>query len=187
LRILVANEERKRLEELVRVTTGLGQEVVAREISPSEVAAVARDLNPDVALVGLHDHHTAHALELIGELVREAICPVVAVLDGEDPEFIEDAALSGIFAYVTTLDPDALTSALAVATRRYDQTTVLEAAIGRRALIERAKGVLMERHSIDDAAAFDMLRENARTSGRKVIDVSQALLDAHPLLRDKVT
>ena len=68
--------------------------------------------------------------------------------------------------------------------RRYRQTLALEGAIGRRAVIERAKGVLMERHSVDDTAAFNMLRDNARHSGRKVIDVSESLLRSHPLLRE---
>lgn len=183
LRVLVANEDRTRLEELAEVAMRLGEDVVAREVVPSEIAAAARQADPDVALIGLHDHHTAHALELIAEVVREGICPVIAVLDGEDPTFIDAAAESGIFAYVTSLDPEALQGACAVAMRRYRQTLALEGAIGRRAVIERAKGVLMERHSVDDTAAFEMLRENARKSGRKVIDVSESLLRSHPLLR----
>lgn len=182
LRVLVANEDRTRLEVLAEVAGGLGDDVVAREVLPAEVAAAARDVKPDIALVGLHDHHTEHARELIGEIVREGICPVVAVLDGEDPAFIDAAAQDGIFAYVTSLDPDALQGAVAVALRRYRQALALEAAIGRRAVIERAKGVLMERHSVDEAAAFEMLRDNARASGRKVLEVSESLLRSHPLM-----
>lgn len=185
LRVLVANEERTRLEELAVVAAGLGDEIVAREVLPAEIAAAAREVSPDIALVGLHDHHTEHALGLIAEIVREGICPVIAVLDGEDPSFIESASESGIFAYVTSLDPDALRGAFAVALRRYRETLALEGAIGRRAVIERAKGVLMERHSVDDAEAFDMLRDSARRSGSKVVDVSEALLRSHPLLRER--
>ena len=185
LRVLVANEDRVRLEELAEVAAGLGEEIVAREVVPAEIAAAARQVQPDIAVIGLHDHHTAHALDLIGEVVREGVCPVIAVLDGEDPAFVEAAATSGIFAYVTSLDPEALRGAFDVAMRRYGQTLVLEGAIGRRAVIERAKGVLMERHAVDDAAAFEMLREQARASGRKVFEVSEAVLSAHPLLRTR--
>ena len=183
LRVLVANEDRTRLEILADVASRLGEEVVAREVVPDEIASAARQVQPDIAVVGLHDHHTEHALELIGEVVKEGICPVVAVLDGEDPEFIDAAARSGIFAYVTSLDPDALQGAFAVAMRRYHQTLALEGAIGRRAVIERAKGVLMERHGVDDGSAFEMLRDHARRSGQKVLDVSEALLRSHPLHR----
>jgi response regulator NasT len=185
LRVLVANEDRVRLEELAEVASSLGEEIVAREVVPADIAAAARQVQPDVAVIGLHDHHTAHALELIGEVVREGVCPVIAVLDGEDPTFIEAAAESAIFAYVTSLDPESLRGAFDVAMRRFGQTVALEGALGRRAVIERAKGVLMERHGVDDAAAFEMLREQARTSGRKVFDVSEAVLSAHPLLRPR--
>jgi response regulator NasT len=185
LRVLVANEDRARLETLADVAAGLGEEVVAREVVPEDVAAAVRQVDPDVALVGLHDHHTTHALELIGEIVREGLCPVIAVLDGEDPAFIDTAAENGIFAYVTSLDADSLRGAFAVAMRRYRQTIALEGAIGRRALIERAKGVLMERHGIDEGAAYEMLRDSARSSQRKVVDVSESLLQAQPLLRER--
>jgi response regulator NasT len=185
LRVLVANEDRTRLEVLAQVASRLGDDIVAREVIPADVAAAARQVEPDVALVGLHDHHTEHALGLIGEIVREGICPVIAVLDGEDPGFIDAAARSGIFAYVTSLDPEAIQGAYAVALNRYRQAVTLEDAIGRRAVIERAKGVLMERHAIDDGVAFDMLRDSARRSGRKVVDVSESLLHSHPLMRDR--
>jgi response regulator NasT len=183
LRVLVANEDRTRLEILANVASRLGEDVVAREVVPDEIASAARQVMPDVAVVGLHDHHTEHALELIGEVVKEGICPVIAVLDGEDPDFIEAASRSGIFAYVTSLDPDALQGAFNVAMRRYHQTHQLEGAIARRAVIERAKGVLMERHGVDDGSAFEMLRDHARSSGQKVLDVSEALLRSHPLHR----
>jgi response regulator NasT len=185
LRVLVANEDRVRLEDLAALATSLGDEIVAREVVPSEIAAAARQVQPDVAVVGLHDHHTVHALELIGGVVREGVCPVIAVLDGEDPDFIEAAARSGIFAYITSLDPEALRGAFDVAMRRFGQAAALEGALGRRAVIERAKGVLMERHSVDDGAAFEMLRERARASGCKVVEVSEAVLSAHPLLRNR--
>ena len=55
-------------------------------------------------------------------------------------------------------------------------------AFGRRAVTERAKGILMERHSIDEPAAFEMLREHARSTNRKLVDGASAVLDGHRLL-----
>jgi response regulator NasT len=52
-------------------------------------------------------------------------------------------------------------------------------------VVERAKGVLMERHGVDDTGAYEMLRDNARRSGRKVVEVSEAMLGSHLLLRDR--
>ena len=47
---------------------------------------------------------------------------------------------------------------------------------------ERAKGILMERHSIDENSAFEMLRERSRLDNRKLIDLAAAVVDGHRLL-----
>jgi AmiR/NasT family two-component response regulator len=184
LRVLVANENRERLEEIARVAGGLGHDVVAREIKVADVAEAAAQVRPDLAIVGLHDHHADHALGMIGEIIGQAICPVIAVTDGRDPEFVEQAAASGIFAYTSSFEAEAMRGAIDVALRRFDQAVELESAMARRGLIERAKGVLMERYSVDERAAFAMLRDQSRSSGQKVITISEALLQSHPLLRE---
>jgi response regulator NasT len=91
LRVLIANEKRDRLELLAQVVTGLGHEVIAREIYVKDVGAVTARERPDVALVGL-GLHSEHALELISEIVREASCPVIALLSANDPSYVHEAA-----------------------------------------------------------------------------------------------
>jgi len=58
----------------------------------------------------------------------------------------------------------------------------LEGTFGRRALIERAKGILMERHAVAEDVAFEMLREHSRTTNRKLVDLAEAVVDGHRLL-----
>jgi response regulator NasT len=184
LRVLVANEDRERLKEMAEVSRTLGSEVVAREIVVAQVAEVARDLLPDIAIVGLHDDHTEHALGMISEIVGEGICPVIAVTNGANPGFAREAAAMGIFAYTSSFDAHALVGAIEVAMKRFGQAEQLEGALARRAIIERAKGVLMERYGLSERAAFEKLRDQSRTSSTKLIDVSHALLQAHALLRE---
>jgi AmiR/NasT family two-component response regulator len=64
-----------------------------------------------------------------------------------------------------------------------EQVERLEGALARRALIERAKGILMERHSLADRAAFELMREHARSHNRTVVDVAAAVTEGHALLR----
>ena len=66
--------------------------------------------------------------------------------------------------------------------RRFAEYHDLEGAFGRRALTERAKGILMERHSIDEASAFEMLRDHSRDANRKLVDIAAAVVDGHRLL-----
>src|ERR1700757_1722558 len=154
LRVLIANEKRERLEVLAQVVAGLGHEVIAREIYVKEVGAVTAREHPDVALVGL-GLDSDHALDLISEIVREASCPVIALLSVKDPGYVREAAKRGVFAYIVDTTPAELQSAIDITLQRFAEYQSLQGAFGRRALIEQAKGILMARHSLDAGRAFD--------------------------------
>ena len=145
------------------------------------VAALTAEARPDVALIGLGDD-SAHALELIERVVQEAACPVIVLLLGQNPAFVDEAAKRGVFAYLAHDDVDELESALGIVLRRFAEYHNLEGAFARRAVTERAKGILMERHRISEQQAFDLLRDHARRSGRRLVDVAQAVSDSHTLL-----
>ena len=136
---------------------------------------------PDVALVGLGES-SEHALHLVEKIVHESACPVIALIHAPDPDFVREASKRGVFAYITDADAKDWQSSIDIVLRRFAEYHDLEGAFGRRALTERAKGILMERHSIDDATAFEMLREHSRTDNRKLIDLATAIVDGHRLL-----
>jgi len=140
LRILIANERRDRLERLAAFIATLGHEVIAREIQVKEVAAATAREHPDVALVGLGSS-TAHALELISEIVREAACPVIAILECRDPAYVNEAATRGVFAYVVSDgDPEELQSALDITLRRFAEYQSLQGAFGVERRSSRPRG-----------------------------------------------
>ena len=181
LRVLIANEKRERLELLAQVVIGLGHEVIAREIHVAEVGAVTLRERPDVALVGL-GLHSEHSLDLITEIVREASCPVIALLSARDPAYVRDAAKRGVFAYIVDGDSQELQSAIEITLQRFAEYQTLRGAFGRRATIEQAKGILMARHAIDADQAFEMLRGHSQHNGRKLVDVAEAVVESHLLL-----
>ncbi len=181
LRVLIANERRDRLALVAPIVAALGHEVIAREIDVSEVGPVTARERPDVALVGLGES-SDHALVLIEQIVREAACPVIALIHSPDTEFVKEASKRGIFAYITDADAVDWQSSIDIVLRRFTEYHDLEGAFGRRAITERAKGILMERHSVNEATAFDMLREQSRTGNRKLVDIASAVVDGHALL-----
>jgi len=181
LRVLIANERRESLELLAQVVAGLGHEVIAREVDVREVATATAREHPDVALVGL-GLSSEHALELIGEIVHEASCPVIALLEARDPAYVLEAAKRGVFAYIVDTSPEELQSAIDVTLQRFAEYRNLQGAFGRRALIEQAKGILMARHAVDADRAFEMLRNHSQHNGHKLGDVAAAIVDTHLLL-----
>jgi AmiR/NasT family two-component response regulator len=181
LRVLIANERKDRLALVAPTVANLGHEVIAREIDVVDVGAVTARERPDVALVGL-GKTSDHALALIDKIVKEAACPVILLIHAPDPSFVKEASKRGIFAYITESDVDEWQSAIDIVLRRFAEYHDLEGAFGRRAVTERAKGILMERHSVDDADAFEMLRDQSRRANTKLADVAAAVVDGHPLL-----
>jgi AmiR/NasT family two-component response regulator len=181
LRVLIANERKDRLALVAPIVAALGHEVIAREIDVADVGAVTARERPDVALVGLGDS-SDHALGLIEKIVQEASCPVIVLLHAPDPAFVKEASKRGVFAYITDADAKDWQGSIDIVLRRFAEYHDLEGAFGRRALTERAKGILMERHSVDEASAFEMLREHSRTANRKLVDVASAVVDGHRLL-----
>ncbi len=181
LRVLIANERKDRLGLVAAIVIELGHEVIAREIEVADVGGVTARERPDVALVGLGDS-SDHALEMIDKIVHEAACPVIVLLHARDPEFVKEASKRGVFAHISDADVEDWQSSIDIVLRRFAEFHDLEGAFGRRALTERAKGILMERHGIDDATAFEMLRERSRVDNRKLIDLATAIVDGHRLL-----
>jgi AmiR/NasT family two-component response regulator len=183
LRILAADEDHAALQQTADILRRLGHEVTACAASVAEACdLIARD-DPDAAVVVVHDD-VAHALDLIDELSEVAAGPVIAVLADEDARFAEAAAERGISALTTTPSDEGLQSALEVAVRRHaetakltEQVDQLEHALERRAVIERAKGILMERHELSERAAFEALRAHARSASRQVVAVARQVSD----------
>ena len=163
------------------IVAALGHEVIAREIEVEDVGAVTARERPDVALVGLGES-SEHALHLVEKIVHQSACPVIALIHAPDQDFVKEASKRGVFAYITDADAKDWQSSIDIVLRRFAEYHDLEGAFGRRAITERAKGILMERHSIDEVAAFELLRDHARSANRKLVDVSSAVVDAHPLL-----
>ncbi len=181
LRVLIANERRDRLALLAQVVASLGHEVIAREIDVREVGAVTSREHPDVALVGL-GLSSEHALELIAEIVHTSTCPVIALLSTKDPAYVHEAAKRGVFAYIIDSNAEELQNAIDITLQRFAEYQNLRGAFGRRARIEQAKGILMARHGIDEARAFEMLKSHSQHNGRKVVDIAEAVVESHLLL-----
>jgi AmiR/NasT family two-component response regulator len=189
LRVLLANEREEDLKVLGEVLDGLGHDVTPFAVSVSEAIELIAREDPDIAFVVI-DNDDEHGLALISETVEFASGPVlVSVREAKDPALIARAADMGIAGYVDSWAPHDVQAAIEVALRRHreaarltEKVEQLQTALERRTVIERAKGVLMERHQIGEAEAFQRLREHARAGGRRVVDVAQTVLDGHALL-----
>jgi AmiR/NasT family two-component response regulator len=188
LRVLIADEDRDALHQLAAVLETLGHEVAPYAVAVSDATELIATEDPDLAIVVVH-RDDDHALALIAETVEYASGPVIAQTRNGDVDFVARAADRGISAWIESTTPEVVQGAIEVALRRYEQTArlkvkvdQLESALERRAQIERAKGILMERHAVDERQAFELLRDHARAQSRRVVEVAQAVIEGHALL-----
>jgi response regulator NasT len=183
LQVLIADERDDRVAVITGIVEELGHEVVARGEAIEEIGPLSRASGAEVALVGL-GLDDAHALDQISAIVREAACPVIALLDAEDPSHVLEAAKRGVFAYIV-MGPDEATdlqAALDITLRRFAEFHNLEGAFGRRAIIEQAKGILMERNRVSADEAFVLIRSHSQRTGQKLIDIAHAITSTYQLL-----
>jgi len=188
MKVLLADQDEGALRIAAALVRDLGHEVAELAVGVEEAAEVIARDDPDLSIVVVYEDDD-YALDLIEEIAEYARGPVIAMVEKEDPEFVSAAAKRGIYAYAREGMADSIQSAIEVAVRRHaesrelaEQVERLETALERRALIERAKGILMERHNIGEREAFDRLRNHARSRNRTVVDVSASVAEGHALL-----
>ena len=188
LKVLLADEDEGALRITAALMRELGHEVSEMAIGLQEAAEIIARDDPDLSIVVVYAND-GYALELIEEIAEYARGPVIAILADEDPAFVAQAASRGIWAYARTGTAESIQSAIEVAMRRHgeqraltEQVQRLESALERRAMIARAKGIIMERHNVSEREAFDRLRDHARSRNRTVVEVASSVSEGHALL-----
>jgi response regulator NasT len=129
----------------------------------------------------------SHGLDLISAIVKQAACPVMADIDAADDSFIEQAARRGIVAYVKHGEQPEMRHTIDIVLNRHAEFSRLHGALRTGAVIEQAKGILMERHGICADEAFAELRGRARNTNQTVLDVARAVTVSYPLFKPRAT
>ncbi|MDP8968344.1 MAG: ANTAR domain-containing protein [Actinomycetota bacterium] len=191
LRILAADEDEETLKATDDLLAGLGHEVTAHAVKVSQAGDLIAREDPDLSVVVVDDDDE-HALGLIEEISEYARGPLIVLLGAHDASFVRSAAQRGIDAFARPQFEEEVQGAIELALKRNDerqrlteQVEQLESALERRGAIERAKGILMERHGIDERQAFELMRDQARRSNRRVIELARAVSDGHSLLPNR--
>lgn len=191
LRILAADEDEETLKATDELLAALGHTVTAHAVTATQAGGLIASEDPDVAIVVVHDDDE-HALDLIEEICEYARGPLIVLLGSHNSSFLRTATERGIDAFARPQFEDEVQGAIELAIKRHadkrrltEQVEQLESALERRGTIERAKGILMERHGVDERHAFELLRRQARRSNRRVIELAHAVAEGHSLLPNR--
>ena len=151
---------------------------------PDRVAQIG----PDMIIVDA-ESNARDTLEHVVMATRDARRPIVLFTQDEDMSHVGAAIAAGVTAYVVAgLAPERVKPVLDVAMARFQHEEALKreladvrAELSDRKLIDRAKGLLMSRHSMSETEAYARLRKTAMDKGLKLADVAQRILDVADL------
>jgi two-component system, response regulator PdtaR len=183
LRIAVADDELDMRDYFKKSLPRLGHKVVAVAQNGRELVEQCKAQHPDLVITDIK-MPDMDGIDAAVQIYRDRPVPVILVSAYHDPELIARAESDHILGYlVKPIEQANLEPVIALAMRRFEQFEALrrEAADLRQALedrkvIERAKGVLMKRGSLDEQEAFRRLQKLASEESRKVIDIAQMIL-----------
>lgn len=176
-------EEGLRDSGLTDVTVLIERKGIARQLE---------QLAPDVILINL-ENPSRDVLEESFALSRALARPIAMFVDQSDDKSIAESVEAGISAYVVDgLRKDRIKPVLELAVRRFNafarlqnELTEAKSALAERKTLDRAKALLMKKRKIDEPAAYALLRKQAMDSGRRIIEVAEALITAHSLLGEE--
>jgi AmiR/NasT family two-component response regulator len=183
LRILVAEDETIIRLDLRQTLERAGFEICGEARDGEEAVELARSEKPDLAVLDVKMPRL-DGIEAARRILAERPIPIVMLTAYGQEELVARAVEAGVFGYLVKPFRDTdLLPAIQTAKARHaelealrDEAESLADALATRKLVERAKGLLMEREGLSEQDAFTRLQRASQVSGRPMKVVAEALI-----------
>jgi response regulator NasT len=183
LRILVAEDETIIRLDLKEILERAGFEICAEARDGEEAVRLARAEKPDLAVLDVKMPRL-DGIEAARRILAERPIPIVMLTAYGQEELVARAVEAGVFGYlVKPFRETDLLPAIQAATARHSELEALREeaeslaeALAARKIVERAKGLLMEREGLSEQDAFTRLQRASQVSGRPMKVVAEALI-----------
>jgi response regulator NasT len=190
IRFLIADDEALHNLALTSQLEALGHEVVATASNGQEAVELAREREPDMAILDIR-MPVMTGPEAATKIHEERPIPILILSAYSDRRTVDEASRSPVFHYlVKPVDPDDLAPAIAVARARFAEWTEArrerdEAALKleERKILDRAKGIIMESRGLTEREAYRFLQKTSQDRNTPMIELARKILLAAPLLK----
>ncbi len=181
--VVIAEDEPLIRLDLRESLTEVGYNVVGEAGDGMEAIEMTRDLRPDVAILDIKMPRL-DGLAAASDIVSERLAAVVILTAFSQRDLVEQATQVGAMAYlIKPYQQTELVPAIELAVARFrelvalsEQTESLSDQLETRKLVDRAKGVLMDAHSMAEQDAFRFLQTTAMSKRLQMKDVAEKVL-----------
>jgi len=183
LRVLIADDDPIIRLDLKQMLETLGYDVVGEAGDGQQAVELARETRPDVCILDVK-MPVMDGIEAVHLITEDNIAPTILLTAYSDKELVDRAKDAGVFAYlVKPFKPSDLPPAIEVARSRFEQNVALGKEVGSlqekletRKLIDRAKGILMDEHGLNEADAYRRIQLQSMNLRKTMKEVAEAII-----------
>ncbi|HEY3376155.1 MAG TPA: response regulator [Armatimonadota bacterium] len=188
-RIVIAEDEFLLANNLKSMVESLHHEVVGLAETGAEAVTMASEHTPDLILMDIKlpeiDGITAARM-----IAQQWQIPIIIISAFSDRSYIEGAAEAGVMTYlvkpVSLADLQAVIDLTMARSRELmalrQEVGDLKKALSQRKIVERAKGILMDRGRMSEGEAFHRLQQMSQLENRPMVEIARAVITAHSLM-----
>jgi response regulator NasT len=189
MRVMLVDNEQGRSALLEQALKDAGYDVVARVSSENDLYAIVNQSQPDIIIVDMEvpDRDT---LEHMRSINRNQPKPIVMFAEQDDSSMIDAAMKAGVSAYVVDgLDFKRIKPIINVAVARFREYLAMrkdleeaKSQLADRKLVERAKGILMQRRGYSEEEAYKAMRKLAMDRNKRLAEIAESIIATADLL-----
>jgi AmiR/NasT family two-component response regulator len=191
-RVVIADDDPIIRMDLREMLAGLDYSVVGEAADGLSAVNQARELRPDLVIMDIKMPEL-DGIEAARTLTAEDIAPVLLLTAYSEPELVQRATQAGVIGYLVKPFREAqLSPAIEVTLGRFREFQQLRKELGdvrealeARKVIDRAKGMLMDRHGLSEAEAFRRIQKRSMDTRKSMREVAEAILLASEIDDDR--
>jgi len=183
LRVVIADDESIIRLDLKETLQRMGHQVVAEAGDGRAAVELARQHRPDLVILDIKMPEM-DGVDAAKEISKERVAPVLLLTAYSQQDLVRRAMEAGVFAYVVKPFTESdLLPAIGVATARFqefntisEEAASLSDALETRKLVDRAKGILMDKHNLREQDAFRRIQQQSMNTRKSMREIAEAIL-----------
>ncbi|MBV1888890.1 MAG: ANTAR domain-containing protein [Proteobacteria bacterium] len=187
--VLLIDADSSRASLLKRTLCEYGYQVIGKLQNAQNLVQRVQEYSPDLLVLGV-DRPDSVTLQNLSELHQQAPRPVVVFAEKDAPTMVHRAVKAGVSAYIVDdIQPHRFRLIIEIAIARFAEYQAIKnelqqtkTQLADQKLLERAKGLLMQKKAVSEPEAYQQLRKMAMDKGLTITVVAQNLVDVFEML-----